>query len=54
MKKRYEKPMAKIEDTTTNGAQAYSAAAVPVAAPAVEPVIAGTATLVAAVVIAWC
>lgn len=35
---KYEKPSIEVKDTTVSSDEAYSAAAVPVAAPAVEPV----------------
>jgi hypothetical protein len=54
MKKRYEKPMAKAEDSAINGAQAYSVAAAPAAAVAVKPVVTAGAILAAAVVTTWC
>lgn len=35
---KYEKPSIEVKDATVSSDEAYSAAAVPVAAPAVEPV----------------
>jgi hypothetical protein len=54
MKKRYEKPAARIDESTTSGAEAYSAAAIPAAAPAVEPAILAGVVIGAAVIKTWC
>lgn len=48
-KKTYQKPAVEIEDKTVNAVEAYSAAAVPAAAPAIGPVASGGVSIVAAV-----
>lgn len=50
----YEKPMAFVSGADIEAEEAYSAAAVPAFAPAVEPVIYGGTMLVAGAFTKWC
>lgn len=50
----YEKPKAVVAEANVEAEEAYSAAAVPAFAPAVEPVIYGGTMLVAGAFTKWC
>lgn len=52
--KKYVKPEIKIENNNVEIDEAYSAAAVPVAAAAAKPVATGAAMVAAAALTKWC
>jgi len=52
--KNYERPMARVEKTTIDAEEAYSAAAVPAFAPAIEPVVWCGGTIAATVLMKYC
>jgi len=54
MKQKYEKPILKIEEKEPSGIEAYSAAAVPAAYPAIKPCVTGGFIIVAAVFTKYC
>lgn len=53
-KKEYEKPIAIVEKADLNAEEAYSAAAVPAFAPAVEPVVWCGGTIAMTVLVKYC
>lgn len=53
-KKEYERPAVVVDETNMEIDEAYSAAAVPAAAPAVTPVASAGGTVAAAILAKWC
>lgn len=53
-KRKYERPVAVVDKADVNAEEAYSAAAVPAFAPAVEPVVWCGGTIAMTVLVKYC